>query len=67
MENPGFPVELGLRAPLGTLTAWWRGDISLAAARAAGMSLQGKREWVRAFPSWFERYLFADVAPAASD
>jgi DNA-binding HxlR family transcriptional regulator len=63
-ENPGFPVELTLSATLGTLTAWWRGDISLASARAAGMSIQGRREWVRAFPQWFERYLFADVAPA---
>jgi hypothetical protein len=28
------------------------------------MSLEGRREWVRAFPSWFLRYAFADVAPA---
>jgi DNA-binding HxlR family transcriptional regulator len=63
-ENPGFPVELSLRAPLATLTAWWRGDLSLAAARAEGLSIQGRREWVRAFPRWFERYLFADVQPA---
>jgi DNA-binding HxlR family transcriptional regulator len=66
-ENPGFPVELSLRATLVTLTAWWRGDISLAAARAAGMSITGRREWVRAFPKWFERYLFADIAPAHAD
>jgi hypothetical protein len=57
-------VELSLSATLVTLTAWWRGDISLAAARTAGMSIKGRREWVRAFPKWFERYLFADVAPA---
>jgi DNA-binding HxlR family transcriptional regulator len=66
-ENPGFPVELRLSATLRTLTAWWRGDVSLAAARAAGMSIQGRREWVRAFSTWFERYLFADVAPAHAD
>jgi DNA-binding HxlR family transcriptional regulator len=64
VENPGFPVELTVRASLPTLTAWWRGDLSLAAARAAGLSIQGRREWVRAFPHWFERYLFAEVAPA---
>lgn len=62
--NPGFPVELSLSGTLRTLTAWWRGDISFAAARSAGMSIEGRREWVRAFPKWFERYLFADVPPA---
>jgi DNA-binding HxlR family transcriptional regulator len=63
-ENPGFPEELSVSASLRTLTAWWRGDLSLADARSVGMTIKGKREWVRAFPSWFERYLFADVAPA---
>ena len=62
--NPGFPEELRVSAPLRTLTAWWRGDVSLADARSAGMVVQGRREWVRAFPRWFERYLFADVASA---
>jgi DNA-binding HxlR family transcriptional regulator len=63
-ENPGFPEELSVRGSLRTLTAWWRGDLSLSQARAAGMTIEGRREWVRAFPSWFLRYLFADVAPA---
>lgn len=62
--NPGFPVELHVRGPLATLTAWWRGDLTLAAARAAGMIVEGRKEWVRAFPRWFERYAFAAIAPA---
>lgn len=62
--NPGFPEELHVRAPLRTLTGWWRGDFSLADARSAGMIVEGRREWVRAFPKWFERYAFAAVAPA---
>jgi len=62
--NPGFPEELRVTASLRTLTAWWRGDLSLAEARAEGMLVEGKREWVRAFPKWFERYLFAEVTPA---
>jgi DNA-binding HxlR family transcriptional regulator len=65
-ENPGFPEELCVRGSLRTLTAWWRGDLSLAEARAAGMTVEGRREWVRAFPSWFLRYAFADVAPAST-
>jgi DNA-binding HxlR family transcriptional regulator len=63
-SNPGFPEELRVRAPLATLTAWWRGDCSLAHARAAGMIVEGRRAWVRAFPTWFERYAFAAIAPA---
>jgi len=47
------------------LTAWWRGDISLSRARSAGMTIEGHRAWVRAFPTWFERYLLAGVAPAS--
>jgi DNA-binding HxlR family transcriptional regulator len=62
--NAGFPVELHVRAPLRTLTAWWRGDVSLTEARAGGLLIEGRREWVRAFPRWFERYVFAGVAPA---
>ena len=65
-ENPGFPEELSIRASLRTMTAWWRGDISLVDARSSGMVVEGRREWVRAFPSWFERYVFADVATAAA-
>jgi DNA-binding HxlR family transcriptional regulator len=63
-ENPGFPEELHVSASLRTLTAWWRGDLSFADARSAGMVVRGRREWVRAFPRWFERYVFADVMPA---
>jgi DNA-binding HxlR family transcriptional regulator len=66
-ENPGFPDELCVRGSLRTLTAWWRGDVSLAKARAAGMSVEGRREWVRAFPSWFLRYSFAAVPQAARE
>jgi DNA-binding HxlR family transcriptional regulator len=61
--NPGFPDELRVRAPLRTLTGWWRGDLSFADARSAGLTVEGPRELARAFPRWFERYLFADVAP----
>ena len=64
LENPGFPEELRLSVSLRTLTSWWRGDISLAGARSEGMIVDGRREHVRCFPRWFERYLFAGVAPA---
>jgi DNA-binding HxlR family transcriptional regulator len=63
-ENPGFPAEIRIRSSLRTFTAWWRGDLSLAEARSEGMTITGRREWVRALPSWFLRYALADVAPA---
>ena len=63
--NPGYPEELVLRTDRRTLIGWWRGDLSFRQARQAGLALEGRREWVRAFPDWFERYLFAAVAPAA--
>jgi DNA-binding HxlR family transcriptional regulator len=63
-ENPGFP-ELGLRAPLAALVAWWRGDVDFARAQRMGLRLDGPKPLARAFPGWFERYLFAGIAPAA--
>ncbi len=62
--NPGFPEGLRVRAPLRTLVGWWRGDFSLADARHAGMVIEGRREWVRSFPKWFQLYALAGVAPA---
>ena len=64
--NPGFPEELCIRGDRRTLIGWWRGDLTLRQAQAGGLVLEGRREWIRAFPGWFERYLFAEVAPAVS-
>ncbi len=64
--NPGYPEELCLRADRRTLVGWWRGDVTFAQARGMGLVLEGRREWIRAFPTWFERYLFAGVTPAAN-
>jgi len=64
-QNPGFPEPLRLRATLGVLVAWWRGDLSFLEARRQGLVLEGPRALIQAFPGWFDRYLFADIAPAA--
>ena len=63
-ENPGFPETVCVRGPLAGLVAWWRGDTSLAGAQRLGLSLTGSKAMVQAFPNWFERYAFADIAPA---
>lgn len=64
-HNPGFPEPITLGGPLFALVAWWRGDASLAQAQRMGLSLTGSKKIVREFPGWFERYAFADVAPAS--
>ena len=65
--NPGFPEMLRIRGPLRVLVGWWRGDCSLADARHAGMIIEGRREWVRSFPKWFQQYALAAVAPAGRE
>lgn len=65
-ENPGFPEEVVVRAPRRTLVGWWRGDLDLAGARRAGLTVTGRRDLVRAFPTWFARYAFAETPAHAS-
>jgi DNA-binding HxlR family transcriptional regulator len=65
-QNPGFPEALTIKAPLAALVAWWRGDVSIVEAQRLGLSIAGSRAQVRAFPNWFERYQFADIAPAVA-
>ncbi|HEX2114713.1 MAG TPA: helix-turn-helix domain-containing protein [Alphaproteobacteria bacterium] len=65
-ENPGFPEPVCVRAPLAALVAWWRGDVGLAEAQRMGLQINGPRTLARAFPNWFDRYLFAHVEPAST-
>jgi DNA-binding HxlR family transcriptional regulator len=65
-QNPGFPELLRVKAQLAALIAWWRGDVSFIEAQRMGLTVDGPRAAARAFPNWFERYQFADVAPAIS-
>ncbi len=65
-QNPGFPEPLRVRAGLPALVAWWRGDVSFAEAQRMGLTVEGPRDLARAFPDWFERYLFAGVEPAVA-
>jgi DNA-binding HxlR family transcriptional regulator len=66
-QNPGFPEPLRIRARLPALVAWWRGDVSFAEAQRMGLTVEGPRELAKAFPDWFERYLFAEVGPAVQN
>lgn len=64
-QNPGFPEPLRVRTHLPALVAWWRGDMSFAEAQRMGLTVEGPRALAKAFPNWFDRYLFAEVEPAA--
>ena len=63
-QNPGFPEALRVRGPLSALVSWWRGDVTILEAQRRGLALEGPRALARAFPGWFDRYLFADIGPA---
>jgi DNA-binding HxlR family transcriptional regulator len=63
-QNPGFPEPVCVRGPLAALVAWWRGDVSFAAARRMGLAIDGPTALTRAFPSWFDLYPFAHIGPA---
>lgn len=64
-QNPGFQEALCVRTPLSALVAWWRGDAGFAQAQRMGLTVQGPKALAKAFPDWFDRYLFAHVSPAA--
>jgi DNA-binding HxlR family transcriptional regulator len=66
-RNPGFPEPLRVRTRLPTLVAWWRGDVSFAEAQRMGLNVEGPKALARAFPDWFERYLFAEVEPVVQE
>jgi DNA-binding HxlR family transcriptional regulator len=65
-QNPGFPEPVCVCGPLAALVAWWRGDVSILAAQRMGLAIDGSKALARAFPKWFDLYLFSDIAPAAS-
>jgi DNA-binding HxlR family transcriptional regulator len=66
-HNPGFPEPVCVRGPLAALAGWWRGDMSFVAAQRMGLVIDGPRILARAFPNWFDLYVFAHVAPAVRE
>ncbi|HWA50412.1 MAG TPA: helix-turn-helix domain-containing protein [Dongiaceae bacterium] len=62
-QNPGFPEPLTVRGPLAALVAWWRGDATFPEAQRLGLKIEGTKALARAFPDWFELYMFAHIPP----
>lgn len=62
LKDPMLDVGLEVEADAGTLARVWMGALTFEdATRAGGLSLEGPRELVRAFPGWFLLSRFAGV------
>lgn len=65
VDHPGKPVDLLLRTDVRTLTEFWMGDVTLAAALRAGrLTLSGERALARTLPAWLRPGLLAGIRPA---
>ncbi|MGH8888676.1 MAG: winged helix-turn-helix transcriptional regulator [Acidothermaceae bacterium] len=60
-SDPGYPVTVSVTAPLRTMTALWRGDITWAQAGRDGLELDGPAWARRALPRWLRLSTFATV------
>lgn len=61
--RPGYEVIATLTGNLRTLVQVWRGDVSWAAALAAGdLAVAGPTEVQRAVPKWLGQSIFARAA-----
>ena len=62
LTNPRRQVSLSVRTEPKTMGSIWVGALDLAdAIRSGAVVLEGPRKLVRAFPSWLQRSVFADV------
>src|SRR5262249_11314052 len=66
MRDPGFEVDLVVRADIGTMARVGAGLLRFAeGVRAGGIALEGPRALVAAFPAWLLLSHFAPAAPRA--
>ncbi len=62
VRDPGFDVDLYVRADVAAFSSVWLGDRTYAQALACGaLRLSGPRNLARVFPSWLMLSRFADV------
>ena len=67
MRDPGFEVDLVVRADVGALARVWAGHLGWAdAVRAGRIRLEGAHAIARAFPAWLKLSHFARVLQPAS-
>ena len=66
IRDPGFEVDLVIRADIGALARVWVGHLGWAeAVRSGGIKLDGARALVQAFPGWLLLSHFAQVVRPA--
>jgi hypothetical protein len=62
LKDPGFEVDVVVSADVGALARVWTGAAPFAQAlREGGLRLEGRRDLVRAFPTWLLLSHFAHV------
>jgi DNA-binding HxlR family transcriptional regulator len=62
IKDPGYEVDLYVEADLAEMAKVWLGDITYEQALRSGkVQLVGKRDLVRAFPTWLMLSHFAEV------
>lgn len=65
LQDPGFGVDLEVTARTMTLHRVWMGQLRFGQAMRGGdLQLDGPREMVKGFPTWFTLSVFSDVTPA---
>ena len=67
LKDPGFDVDLVVAADAEAMARVWTGAVTFAqAVREGGLRLEGRRDLVRAFPTWLLLSHFAHVKRPAS-
>jgi DNA-binding HxlR family transcriptional regulator len=62
LKDPGFDVDLEVTADAAAMARVWTGAMTFAqAVRSGGLTLEGPRDLVRAFPTWLLLSHFAHV------
>jgi DNA-binding HxlR family transcriptional regulator len=66
LEDPGYDVDVEVKAPLHVMTAVWMRDVPFReAARSLGLKVSGERELCRQLPEWLGASALAH-APVAT-
>jgi hypothetical protein len=67
LKDPGHDVDLVVSADAGAMARVWTGALPFAqAVREGGLRVEGRRDLVRAFPTWLLLSHFAHVERPAS-
>jgi hypothetical protein len=70
LTDPGFPIDVSVTGHIQAMTRYWLGVAEIHGLIGSGdLALDGPRDLVRGFPSWFSRSVFATAEhhPALSE